>query len=439
MFGAWLIFPKIKSGRLNRGTFRSKNEEDRLKQANKRLEKNPNDPEALSYIGEVFYKKGAWEQVLDVYRRLSGLPSGTRGVDEVAVNVRAAEACVKLGQTEDAYKYLVVARALDNNNFEVCYQLGSLEFLRKNYEKAVQILQQVRNMRPEYAPAVRTLGHALFRLKKTREAMQYIRQSIDMAPNDKESLITLAQCYCEANQNEQALRIYQHLRPDPVWGAEACLASGRINAEGRQDTEAISDFEIGLKHKDIPQDTEIELHYQLANAYIRTQNIGKALPHLNEVASKKEDYKDTSELIVRYQELCVNQNLQLYTIAPSADFMGLCRRIVLSYFPKARVKIARALMQANDWADIVAEVDTPKWSDVVMFRFIRTQGSIGELVVRDFHSHLKEAKAGKGICMGVGTYSDESKRFTEARLIDLIDKPRLTAILNNLDMKQPSA
>jgi restriction endonuclease Mrr len=84
-------------------------------------------------------------------------------------------------------------------------------------------------------------------------------------------------------------------------------------------------------------------------------------------------------------------------------------------------------------------VDTPKWSDVVMFRFIRSQGSIGELIVRDFHSHLKEVKAGKGICITVGNYTEEAKRYTEARLIDLIGKDRLTAMLNSVDAKTSTA
>jgi restriction endonuclease Mrr len=70
-----------------------------------------------------------------------------------------------------------------------------------------------------------------------------------------------------------------------------------------------------------------------------------------------------------------------------------------------------------------------------MFRFIRTQGIIGELVVRDFHSHLKEVKAGKGICITVGSFNEEAKRYTEARLIDLIEKERLIAILNTVDAK----
>jgi restriction endonuclease Mrr len=74
-----------------------------------------------------------------------------------------------------------------------------------------------------------------------------------------------------------------------------------------------------------------------------------------------------------------------------------------------------------------------------MFRFIRTPGSIGELILRDFHSHLKDVKAGKGICITVGTFTDEAKRFTEARLIDLIEKDRLTAMLNTVDAKAAAA
>jgi restriction endonuclease Mrr len=70
-----------------------------------------------------------------------------------------------------------------------------------------------------------------------------------------------------------------------------------------------------------------------------------------------------------------------------------------------------------------------------MFRFIRTQGAIGELILRDFHSHLKEVKAGKGVCITVGTFTEEAKRYTEARLIDLIEKDRLTVVLNSVDAK----
>jgi restriction endonuclease Mrr len=74
-----------------------------------------------------------------------------------------------------------------------------------------------------------------------------------------------------------------------------------------------------------------------------------------------------------------------------------------------------------------------------MFRFIRTQGAIGELVVRDFHSRLKEEKASKGICVAVGKFSDEAKKFTDSRLIDLVEKNALMSILNNLDSRMQAS
>jgi hypothetical protein len=222
-------------------------------------------------------------------------------------------------------------------------------------------------------------------------------------------------------------------------GPNACLLSGTINTDARQYEAAIQDFEIGLKHQNIKPDVLVDLRYRLATAYLKQNDIGKAIPLLKLIQLENASYKDVAALIGRYQELNANKNLQIFLMAPSADFVALCRKIVMGYFPKAKVKITNISVSKSEWADILAEVDTPKWSDLIMFRFIRTQGSIGELIVRDFHSHLKEVKAGKGICVTVGAFTDEAKRYTEARLIDLIEKDRLSAILNSVDAKAQAA
>jgi tetratricopeptide (TPR) repeat protein len=361
------------------------------------------------------------------------------GIDEFEINLRYAVSAQKLNFSEQAYKGFSAARNLKKDNFEVNYNLGYLEFQRKNYERAIQLLNQARSMDPDSPAALRYLGHAYFRIKKPKEAMFFIRKAIDIAPDDKESLCTLAECYYEANQTDQALRIFNHLRADPVMGPNACLLSGIINTEARRTEQAIQDFEIGLKHQNIKPDILVDLRYRLATAYLKENNIGKAMPLLKTINLENPSYKDVNVLLSRYQELNANKNLQIFLMAPSADFVALCRRIVIGSFPRAKVKITKKKIKKNDWADILAEVDTPKWSDVIMFRFIRSQGSIGELIVRDFHSHLKDVKAGKGVCISVGNYTEDAKRYTEARLIDLIEKDRLTAMLNSVDAKPRAA
>jgi lipopolysaccharide biosynthesis regulator YciM len=412
-----------------------------LRDAEKRLAQNPRDPGALHILGDVYFQDSAWDKALKTYEILIELILANQapGIDEFEVNLRYALSALKLNLNDAAYRSLSTARNIRQDNFEVNYNLGYLEFQKKNYEKTIQLLQQARLQDPESPAVLRYLGHAFFRIKKPKEAMTFIRKAIDLAPDDKESLYTLAECYYEANQTDQAQRIFSHLRADPLMGPSACLLSGTINTNARQYEAAIQDFEIGLKHQDIKPEVQIDLQYRLAGAYLKLNDIGRALPLLKMIQLENPSYKDVALLIGKYQELNANKNLQIFLMAPSADFVALCRKIVMGYFPRARVKITNIAVSKSEWADILAEVDTPKWSDVIMFRFIRTQGSIGELIVRDFHSHLKEVKAGKGICITVGTFTEEAKRYTEARLIDLIEKDRFQAVLNSVDAKAPAA
>jgi tetratricopeptide (TPR) repeat protein len=424
-------------GRIQKGggRKRTKGREVILRNANKRLEQNPKDVDALLQLGDLYFQEETWDKAYSTYETLLDMVKISPAVNEFEVNLRSALSALKLGLTNEAYRGFSAARAIKQDNFEVNYNLGHLEFLKKNYEKAAQLLQQARAQEPEHAPTLRYLGHSFFKLKRHKEALTLIRRAIDLDPGDKESLYALAECYYELNQSDQALRIFGHLRPDPEVGPSACLFSGAINMNQHQNEKAIEDFEIGLKHQKIKPEILLELKYRAATAYLKQQEIGKALTYLKEIRADNPNYRDAALLIGRYQELNANRNLQIFLMASSADFIALCRKIAMTYFPRAKTKITNISMNKNEWVDLLAEVDTPKWSDLVMFRFIRTQGSVGELIVRDFHSHLKEVKAGKGICITVGNFSEEAKRYTEARLIDLIEKEKLSVLLNTVDSK----
>jgi len=431
------IVPRLRSFPFGGDARRSKDLEAIIKEANKRLALNPNDADALYAMAGAYFDIENWDKSMRTFESLIEIISinSVPGIDNFEVYLRYGLASNKLNMTEQAYKGLSTARTYRQDNFEVNYKLGVLEFERKNYEKAIHLLQQARIQDPDSSAVLRYLGHSLFRLKKPKEAMNFIRKAIDLAPDDKESLYTLAECYREANQHDQALRIFNHLRADPVMGPESCLIAGTIHMEARRHESAIQNFEIGLKHETIRPDILAELRYRLANAYLGENEIGKAIPLLKQLQNDNPSYKDVSALLGKYIELNANRNLQVFLMSSSADFVALCRKIVMTYFNKAKVKIINISVNKNEWADILAEVDTSKWSDLIMFRFIRTQRAIGELIVRDFHSHLKEVKAGKGICLTVGNFTEEAKKYTEARLIDLIEKDHLQAILNSLDAK----
>ena len=145
------------------------------------------------------------------------------------------------------------------------------------------------------------------------------------------------------------------------------------------------------------------------------------------------NYKDVPALITKYQELNQNSNLRTYMIGSSNEFVALCRKIVSSFFKKSRTKVID-INVSSDYAELLTEIDTDKWQDVISFRFYRTTGSTGELYVRDFHAKIRDEKAGRGICFTAGTFSDEARKYIEGRPIDLIEKAQLSKILSSLEM-----
>ena len=436
LMGGYFFSKGSPGGKKSRKKFKAKDHAQVLKEANRRLAQNPKDTDALTALGEIYYAEQAWDKAFKTYESLLEAAAGNPELDEFSINRSYGLCALRLNRFEEAYKGLVVAHAVKQDDFETNYNLGYLEFQRRQYERAIMHLRAAVRDNPEHAMTLRYLGHALFKVKNHREALAALKKAVDLQPDDKESLFAMGECFHDLGQDEQAIRIFTHLRTDPALGPSAALFSGTIHLNQRQFQKAVMDFEIALRHPDIKIEVLVEIKYRLAAAYLKEQEISKAVALLNEVQQIFPNYKDVPAQLVKYKELNSNRNLQVYLLSATSDFITLCRKITLTFFPKAKIKITDISVQKNDWADILAEVETSRWSDVVLFRMIRSTGTIGELVLRDFHAHLKDMKAGKGYCITAGNFSDEAKKFVEARLIDLMEKERLMALLNSIDARQ---
>ncbi|MBN2874466.1 MAG: tetratricopeptide repeat protein [Spirochaetales bacterium] len=436
IIGSTLLSRGKKSAGKKSKRIKAKDHAQILKEANRRLAQNPKDADALSALADVYYTEQAWDKAFKEYELLLEVAAGNPEIDEFEMNKRYGLSALKLGRLDEAYKGLIIAHTVKNDDFETNYNLGYLEFQRRQYEKAIFHLRLSIRSNAEHAMSLRFLGHSLFKTKNYKEALSNLKRVVDLQPDDKESLFAMGECFHEIGQEEQAIRIFTHLRTDPALGPSAALFAGTIHLNQRQFQKAVMDFELGLRHPDIKVEVLVEIKYRLAAAYLKEQEIAKAVGLLNEIQQIYPNYKDTPAQLAKYRELNSSRNLQVYLLSATSDFITLCRKIALSFFPRAKVKITDISVQKNDWADILAEVETSRWSDVVLFRMIRSTGTIGELVLRDFHARIKDLKAGKGYCITAGAFSDESKKFVEARLIDLMEKDKLMDLLNTIDSRQ---
>ncbi|MFP4363269.1 MAG: CDC27 family protein [Spirochaetia bacterium] len=430
-----ILFQRSGSGDEKKQKKRKKNKDRNaiLREANKKLAVNPKDPDALLAIADLYYSEEAWEKAFKSYSILLDVCATNPDLDEFDITLKYALSALKLKKFGEAHKGLMLARTMKQDVFEINYNLGYLEYSRKNFEKAVSLLKQAVNAQPEHVQSLRYFGHSLHKIKHYKEALGILKKVTDQEPDDKESIFAMAECYYELGMSEQAVKIFTHLRADPKLGPNAALFAGTLHMKQKQYPKAIMDFEIGLKHQSIKQDIELELKYRLAAAYVKQQDIDRTLSLLREIANVYANYKDVSQQIKRYAELNRNKNLQIYLMAPTSEFVTVCRKIASHFFPKAKVKIQDISVQKAEYADVLAEIHTPKWEDLVLFRFIRTTGTSGEFIVRDLHSRIKEVRAGRGFCLSAGTFTEGAKQFVEARLIDIVEKDELMNILRSFD------
>ncbi len=416
-------------------TKRTKNKSNAVmqKEANKKLAQNPKDADALTVLAGIYFDEGKYDKALRNYEILIDLCATQKSIDEFEVTLKFALSAMELKRFNEAFKALMICRGMKQDIFEVDYNLGFLLFKQKSYEKATSLLLKARKLKPDHNLCVRYLGHSLFHLKRLKEAALLLRKTIDIEPDDKESLFILAQTYNSLGQQEQALRIFTHLRPDPIMGPNAALFAGLINLKLHKTDKAIMDFEIGLRHEAISKNIKTDIQYNLAITYLKKQDLGKALGIMKELQGRIPGYKDVPTLINKYEELNKNRNLQIYLISPTSEFVTLCRKLSTVFYPQAKVKITDISVQKDQHADILAEVSTKKWDDVILFRFIRSTSQVGEFTLRDLYSKTKEVKAGKGFCITAGTFTEGAHRFVEARLIDLIEKKKLTEYLEKVE------
>lgn len=377
----------------------NKNKAHIIKEANKKLAKNPHDPAGLIPLGDVYFSSQIWDKAYLIYSDLSKLDSKSGAVNIGECFLRLGISALQLGKNPEAAQALLSAYKVNSISFENNFYLGKALFNQKLYEKSVPLF----------------------------------KKALDEDPSNKEALFNMADSMFQEGRGDRAIKVFMHLRADPVYGARSCLRSGIFHTKINDLNAAVQDYEIGLKHETEPSDIRIEIEYNLARCYFEKKQIAKGLALLKSIRNSVQNYKDVNSLINRYQELSQNSNLQIYVSANSNDFVTLCRKFILTKYKNSNVKIQSIESDAL-YTDILTEIYAATWQDVVLFRFFRTTGSVGEIYIREFHEHMGDVNAERGFCISAGIFSDESKKYIEGRPIDLIEKTELIKILKQISI-----
>ena len=404
-----------------------------VREAQKKLAHDPHNVEALEALGDIYYNDKNWEKVFNVYKTLNDISSAHIEINIARCNLRMGVAAFSMDKYDEAINSLMIAVKREPDKFDPNFYLGYALYKKGIYDKAIYCLKKARIIMPDNSKVLELLGMSLFKNQKYRESLPFLKKVLDENPDNKELLFNVASAMSECGISDKALKVFMHLRTDPVFGPQACYEAGHMHERAKNIPAAIKDFEIGLKHPAIPDQLLLQIKYRLANSYIALNDISKALACLKQIQSVREGYKDVDSLVLRYSELNQNKNLQTYLLSGTSDFVAMCRKIITVYHKDAFVKIEDVQI-TSECVEIVCTVENPKWEARQIFRFYRSTNVIGDVYIREFHSKIRDMKCDAGFCVTMGSYSESCHKFCEGRPIDLIEKEQLVKLLKKVNM-----
>lgn len=431
VLGIVLSVSTKKKGGSDKGK-KQKNRAQIMKEAGQKLAKDPHNADALSALGDLYFSEHNWEKAYPIYETMSNSADTNRDINPFEAKLRRGICALKLDKPDDAIESLEAACDMRSTDFDANYYLGQALYARDDYERAISCFKKALAIKPEATVINTPLGFALYKAKHFRDSIQHLRRTLDENPDNKEALFCMADAMQECGYADKAIKVFLHLRPDPEFGPRSCLSAGNYHAKLEKLDQAVQDYQIGLKHQNIPQDIRLEILYRLANVYFMMNAISNGMGVLHEIQQTNQSYKDVPQLIDKYGELNQNKNLQIYLMATTSDFVALCRKIASSYYKNSFAKITDVSVTPQS-VEILMDVETPKWQDSEVFRFYRSTSSTGEFVAREFHGRVMDSKANRGVLFVGGTFSEDARKFAENRPIDLVDKVSLTKLLKQID------
>jgi len=404
-----------------------------LKEAQKKLSKDPHNIQALMAVGDICFSEKNWEKVYGAYKTLYELSSAHSEIDVAKVTLRMGISAQQLGKPEEALNALMLSYKKDPDSIECNFCLGKVLYEKEIYDKAIACLKKVKIAKPDNQEANLLIGNSLFKMHKFRESLTFFKSVLDESPDNKEVLYNMAMAMTEVGYGEKALKLFMHLRPDPQYGPQSCLEAGKMHEKVKNYQAAIQDYDIAFKLQNVPEQVLIQIKYRAASSYIALNDIPKALAMLKQIQTMKAGYKDVEALIACYSELNQNKNLQVYLMSGTSEFIALCRKFISTYYKDAFVKVEDVAVE-SDSVDIRVDIEHPRWTAKQLFRFYRSQSTISDIFIRECHSKMRDTKCDKALCVTMGFFSESAHKFVEGRPIDLMEKEALSRILQKINI-----
>ena len=236
------------------------------------LNKNPNYPDALHYLGVALYQQGLMKEAAD-YMSQSVLKDSQRGnwLNNFGMVL------VELGQLDDALKMYNQAAALGVDSAELYCNVGSLLLRGKQFKKAEGYFHEALKRDSKNVDALQGLGISLKAQDRIDLAVEALIAALELKPDNPAALHSLGAALMFQGRIDQAIDCFRevlNLQPDNVEAHSTLIMA--LNYSAKTNGQMIyseclkfsEQFETPLQDKIIPLENDVTPTRKLRIGYV---------------------------------------------------------------------------------------------------------------------------------------------------------------------------
>jgi len=222
-------------------------------------------------------------------------------------NINQSEAHSKMGfsyfnngQLSEAFAEFQKAVMLNPDNKEALFQLGYLSTLFKKYDEAISYYKRAISAAPDYSEAMNNIGVIYLAMENWDEAVRYFSDALKnpLYRSPEKAYSNMGYAYYRKGEYSMAEKLQKDALIRNPLSPVAIYRLGLVYVKRGDDQSAIEEFKkaIGIMQDDM------DSHWELAHAYLRTGERNRALEHFRIIAEKDRDIGRSREAL-EYLEL----------------------------------------------------------------------------------------------------------------------------------------
>jgi tetratricopeptide (TPR) repeat protein len=240
--------------------------------------------------------------------------------------------------------------------------------------------------------------------------------------------------YISKGSWDEAIKDLEQAREEQALTAAVNHELGRCYYEKKSYNPALEFFEQvdSSQLEDIEQ--KCHYYYMYAQTNLALGYIKAAYDLLIEILEYDEAYQDTKQLYESIKEKVTQDMYYKFLNAGREEFVALTRALVHNLgYSINQVRITKnSTLEIRAFFKQNAALNINKGTQTTLIEVIRSKINIGELVLRELSSKIKENQADNGLCIATSEFSEEAQSFAKTRSIKLLSGKKLEKLLTKL-------